>query len=217
MQQLTHNRWMWAALAHWKSTGVKFVVTISITILEELWTSFSFLPFLPKLGWGLWPLQTSFQNTKVVEFIPTILMQSWKKFEGLLSSPSFQPSLQEWTVVRSEFSDKQIKLFETRYSEGYDIFEDEEYILWLKSYHPEAIPSNLDSKVANDDDDDDDESKLSSGNKILNSLTSMNKMRLCNMTTSVVCTSLTCHLVIPLWMKFLAWIIVLPTSSRTIH
>lgn len=27
-------------------------------------------------------------------------------------------------------------------------------LLWLKSYHPEAIPSDLDSKVANDDDDE---------------------------------------------------------------
>jgi len=58
------------------------------------------------------------------------------------------------TVIQSDFSDQRIKLFETRYSEGYDIFEDEEYILWLKNYHPEAIPSDLDSKVANDDDDE---------------------------------------------------------------
>jgi len=28
------------------------------------------------------------------------------------------------------------------------------YILWLKSYHREAIPNDLDSKVANDDDDE---------------------------------------------------------------
>ena len=68
------NRWMWAALAHWKSTGMKFVITISITILEELWTGFSFLLFFPKLGWGVWLLQISFQDTKLVEFIPTILM-----------------------------------------------------------------------------------------------------------------------------------------------
>ena len=79
-------------------------------------------------------------------------MQSWKKV--FCHHLYFQPSLQELTVIRSEFSDQQIKLFETRYSEGYDIFEDEEYILWLKSYHPEAIPSNLDSKVANDDYDE---------------------------------------------------------------
>ena len=39
-----------------------------------------------------------------------------KKFESLLS----QPYLQESTVVRSEFSDQQIELFEKRYMEGYD-------------------------------------------------------------------------------------------------
>ena len=35
--------------------------------------------------------------------------------------------------------------------EGYDIFEDEEYVLWLKSYHPKAIPRDLDDKGMNDD------------------------------------------------------------------
>ena len=58
-----------------------------------------------------------------------------KQFEGLPSLPTPQSSLQESTVIHSEFSDQPIKLFETRFLEGYDIFEDEEYILWLKSYH----------------------------------------------------------------------------------
>ena len=81
-----------------------------------------------------------------------------KQFEGLPSSqpslalPSSQPFLHDSTAIRSEFSDQQIELFETRYSEGYDIFEDEEYVLWLKSYHPEAVPGNLDG--TNDDNDE---------------------------------------------------------------
>lgn len=69
-----------------------------------------------------------------------------KQFEGLLSLPTPQSSLQESTVIHSEFSDQQIKLFEARFLEGYDIFEDDEYILWLKSYHPEAVPRDLDDK-----------------------------------------------------------------------
>ena len=65
-----------------------------------------------------------------------------KQFEGLPSLPTPQSSLQESTVIHSEFSDQQIELFETRFLEGYDIFEDEEYILWLKSYH-RLVPSKL--------------------------------------------------------------------------
>ena len=44
-----------------------------------------------------------------------------------------------------EFSDEQLEIFETRFEEGYDIYEDidDEYVQWFKIYHAEALPSYL--------------------------------------------------------------------------
>ncbi len=55
--------------------------------------------------------------------------------------PRTQSSYQESITVQSQFSNRQTQLFETRLLEGYDICEDEGYVSWLKSYHPEAVPT----------------------------------------------------------------------------
>ena len=37
----------------------------------------------------------------------------------------------------------QIKLFQTRFENGYNIYNEKDYISWLELNHPEAAPSNL--------------------------------------------------------------------------
>ena len=41
------------------------------------------------------------------------------------------------------FTAEQIEKFETRYSNGYDLLIDNDYVSWLKINHPESLPGNL--------------------------------------------------------------------------
>ena len=45
-------------------------------------------------------------------------------------------------VEEQQFTYDQISLFQRRYEEGFDIFEDEDYVTWLRLNHPEAVPSD---------------------------------------------------------------------------
>ena len=40
------------------------------------------------------------------------------------------------------FTSKQIELFQTRFEEGCNIYNDKDYVAWLELNHPEAAPSN---------------------------------------------------------------------------
>ena len=61
----------------------------------------------------------------------------------------------------SRFSQEAIRLYEERYSNGYDIYTDEDYVAWLQEVHPESLPtlttifsgvSPLDSSTVTPDD-----------------------------------------------------------------
>ena len=41
------------------------------------------------------------------------------------------------------FSEKQIKLFERQYENGYNIYDDQIYASWLQQKHPNDLPENL--------------------------------------------------------------------------
>ena len=43
----------------------------------------------------------------------------------------------------STFTSMQIELFQTRFEDGYNIYNDKDYVSWLELNHPEAAPSNL--------------------------------------------------------------------------
>ena len=43
------------------------------------------------------------------------------------------------------FSNEKEELFRRRFDEGYDVYDDNEYILWLRSHHPNALPSSQSS------------------------------------------------------------------------
>ena len=42
--------------------------------------------------------------------------------------------------MSTSFSSQQIQLFTTRYENGYDIYTDVEYMMWLAETHPDALP-----------------------------------------------------------------------------
>ena len=52
-------------------------------------------------------------------------------------------NLETATSLSNPFTREQLDLFERRWEEEYDIFEDSEYIRWLKLNHPELLPSEL--------------------------------------------------------------------------
>ena len=41
------------------------------------------------------------------------------------------------------FTTQQIELFSTRFMEGYDMYDDQEYVTWLQLTHPEAVPNSI--------------------------------------------------------------------------
>ena len=45
-------------------------------------------------------------------------------------------------VEEQQFTYDQISLFQRRYEEGFDVFEDQDYVTWLRLNHPEAVPSD---------------------------------------------------------------------------
>ena len=45
--------------------------------------------------------------------------------------------------VTSAPSEDQMNLFQTRYKNGYDIFEDSMYVEWLRKQHPDSLPENI--------------------------------------------------------------------------
>ena len=45
-------------------------------------------------------------------------------------------------VEEQQFTYDQISLFQRRYEEGIDVFEDQDYVTWLHLNHPEAVPSD---------------------------------------------------------------------------
>ena len=45
--------------------------------------------------------------------------------------------------VTSVPSEDQMNLFQTRYENGYDIYEDPMYVEWLRQQHPDALPEDI--------------------------------------------------------------------------
>lgn len=60
-----------------------------------------------------------------------------------IMSPQSVPPSAENSLTESMFTNDQLVLFEERYSNGYDIFVDKDYIKYLSLYHPEALPDDL--------------------------------------------------------------------------
>ena len=46
------------------------------------------------------------------------------------------------------FTSEQLDRFKIRYEEGYDVYEDLDYVKWLELYHPEAVPADRYSFVS---------------------------------------------------------------------
>ena len=46
------------------------------------------------------------------------------------------------TSMDISFTEDQIRSFTNRYKEGFDVYEDPQYVLWLKLNHPEAVPGD---------------------------------------------------------------------------
>ena len=67
-------------------------------------------------------------------------------------SPSHSPMPKE-TLDFVEFNEDQGALFLKRYEEGYDIFDDADYVRWLEINHPEVLPTHSSVSLLNDDDD----------------------------------------------------------------
>ena len=51
-------------------------------------------------------------------------------------------------MTESTFTSAQLVHFEERYSNGYDIFVDKDYVKWLSLYHPKALPDDLGDDIA---------------------------------------------------------------------
>ena len=45
--------------------------------------------------------------------------------------------------LSSKFTPQQIELFNTRFSEGYNVYVDQEYVAWLQLTHPEVVPQDI--------------------------------------------------------------------------
>ena len=71
--------------------------------------------------------------TKPSDFITTSTPQH--KFESS-QVKSYIPSA-------ISFSEDQINLFERRYDNGYDIYDDQMYVAWLQQQHPDDLPVEL--------------------------------------------------------------------------
>ena len=67
-------------------------------------------------------------------------------------SPSHLPILKE-TLDFGEFNEDQDALFLKCYEEGYDIFDDTDYVQWLEINHPEVLPTHSSFSLLNDHDD----------------------------------------------------------------
>jgi len=52
------------------------------------------------------------------------------------------------SLTESTFNSAQLVCFEERYSDGYDIFVNEDYVKWLSLYHPKASPDDLGDNIA---------------------------------------------------------------------
>ena len=46
-------------------------------------------------------------------------------------------------VKATAFSPSELELFTTRYENGYDIYTDTEYMIWLAENHPDALPDDV--------------------------------------------------------------------------
>ena len=45
--------------------------------------------------------------------------------------------------LSSQLSKEQLELFERRYENGYDVYEEEDYVTWLQIHHPASLPDDL--------------------------------------------------------------------------
>ena len=52
-----------------------------------------------------------------------------------------------------EFNEDQVTPFLKRYEEGYDFFDDADYVQWLEINHPEVLPTHSSVSLINDHDD----------------------------------------------------------------
>ena len=85
--------------------------------------------------------------------IPETIINGFRKTgvyplnKDAIISPSISTSSAESSLTESMFTSAQLLCFEERYSNGYDIFVDKDYVKWLSLYHPEALPDNLGDDV----------------------------------------------------------------------
>lgn len=56
--------------------------------------------------------------------------------EDKMKDPADDPD----NSMSTSFSSQQIQLFTTRYKNGYDVYTDVEYMMWLAETHPDALP-----------------------------------------------------------------------------
>lgn len=50
----------------------------------------------------------------------------------------------------STFTPDQLRLFEHRYEEGFNVYEDKDHVCWLEIHHPDALPSDRDDLVSSE-------------------------------------------------------------------
>ena len=67
--------------------------------------------------------------------------------DAIISPSVSTTSSAESSLTESMFTSAQLLRFEERYSNGYDIFIDKDYVKWLSLYHPEALPDDLGDDV----------------------------------------------------------------------
>ena len=79
-------------------------------------------------------------NTSLSE--STISIQSPSLSDIPVGDSSIEDVLPDQSPPRS-FTDEQIAQFECRIENDYDIFIDEDFVAWLRLYHPHYLPSDL--------------------------------------------------------------------------
>ena len=74
--------------------------------------------------------------------------------DGMQTSQSLSHSpMPKKTHDFVEFNEDQVTLFLKRYEEGFDIFDDADYVQWLEINHPEVLPTHSSVSLLNDHDD----------------------------------------------------------------
>ena len=82
-----------------------------------------------------------FKKAGVYPFDPEAILKNCSESMSTGDDEDFPEDESASSSPEDQFTPEQLKLFEERFQNDYDIYTDNDYVAWLQEFHPDSVPS----------------------------------------------------------------------------